>query len=167
MASERRTSPRSSTGRESKLERDAVVVLETNLDDMTPEHLAFLLERLHEEGALDASLSPLVMKKGRPGHALRVIARPDDEERLARVVLSESSALGLRTQRVERWKLTRSASSVDTKYGRIPVKLARKPDGSDTVKPEYEACAEAARKHGVSIATVTRAALRAAEDGLA
>lgn len=151
---------------EPALARDEVAVLETNLDDMTPEHLAFLVERLHDEGALDASLAPLLMKKGRPGQALRVLARPSDAERLARLVLSDSSALGVRVQRVPRLVLRRAASSVTTKFGPIRVKLARAADGTQAVKPEYEACARAARKHGVAIATVTRAAQRRAEDEL-
>jgi hypothetical protein len=148
------------------LARDEVAVLETHLDDMTPEHLAFLVERLHDEGALDASLAPLLMKKGRPGQALRVLARPSDAERLAHLVLSDSSALGVRVQRVARLVLERGAGSVATKYGPIRVKLARAPDGTRAVKPEYEACARAARRHGVAIATVTRAAQRLAEDEL-
>jgi hypothetical protein len=151
---------------EPALGRDEVAVLETHLDDMTPEHLAFLVERLHDEGALDASLAPLVMKKGRPGQALRVLARPADAERLARLVLADSSALGVRVQRVGRLVRRRGAGSVATPYGAIRVKLARGADGSQSVKPEYEACARAARRHGVSIAAVTRAAQRRAEDEL-
>ena len=152
---------------EPELARDEVAVLETHLDDMTPEHLAFLVERLHDAGALDASLAPLLMKKGRPGQALRVLTRPPDAERIARLVLSESSALGVRVQRVPRFVLRRGAGSVSTPYGPIRVKLARAPDGTAEVKPEYEACARAARKHGVAISAVTRAAQRRAEDELA
>lgn len=152
---------------EPELARDEIAVLETNLDDMTPEHVAYLVETLHEAGALDASLAPLLMKKGRPGQALRVLARPSDAERLARLVLADSSALGVRVQRVPRLVLRRSFGSVATKYGPIRVKLALGADGTRAVKPEYEACARAARKHGVAIATVTRAAQRRAEDELA
>jgi len=147
--------------------RDEVAVIETNLDDMTPEHLAFLVERLLDDGALDASLAPLVMKKGRPGQALRVLARPADAERLARAVLDASSALGVRVQRVPRLVLERGAASVRTPYGPIRVKISRGPDGARRVKAEYDACARAARAHGVSIAAVTRAAERRAEEELA
>lgn len=148
------------------LGRDEIAVLETHLDDMTPEHLAFLVERLHEDGALDASLAPLVMKKGRPGQLLRVLARLPDADRLARRVLSDSSALGVRVQRVPRLVLARGAGSVPTPYGPIRVKVARGAAGRRRAKPEYESCARAARRHGVSIAVVTRAAQRAAEDAL-
>jgi pyridinium-3,5-bisthiocarboxylic acid mononucleotide nickel chelatase len=149
-----------------ELARDEVAVLDTHLDDMTPEHLAFLVERLHDAGALDASLAPLVMKKGRPGQSLRVLARPADADRLARLVLADSTALGVRLQRVPRLVLRRGAASVSTEFGPIRVKLSRAPDGAPAVKPEYEACARAARRHGVAIGTVTRAAQRRAEDEL-
>ena len=75
---------------EAVLLSDVVVVLETNLDDMSPEHLPYLLEHLMDEGALDASLQALQMKKGRPGQLLRVIARPADRDHLARRILAES-----------------------------------------------------------------------------
>ncbi len=138
--------------------RDHVAVLETNLDDMSPEHLPFLMERLLEDGALDVSLLPQLMKKGRPGQLLRVIARPSDADRLARRVLSDSSALGVRVQIVPRLVRARSARSVATPYGAIRVKVAGSAQEGTTVKPEYESCARAARRHRVSIATVTRAA---------
>jgi len=147
---------------ESELERDAVVVLETNLDDMNPEALPFLLERLMEDGALDASFSPLSMKKGRPGHLLRVIARPSDRERLARRVLSESSAIGLRQVEMSRVLLKRRSASVETPFGRIRVKLIEDPDGRRSATPEYDACARAARRHDVPLLEVYRSAERAA-----
>ncbi len=146
------------------LASDVVSVLETNLDDMNPEHLPYLLERLLAEGALDASLTPLSMKKGRPGQLLRVIARPADRERLARRILLESSALGVRFSEVPRLILARETVEVGTPYGRIAVKRARLPDGRHDVAPEYEACASAARKHRVPLAEVYRAAERAARE---
>jgi hypothetical protein len=147
------------------LGRDHVALLETNLDDMSPEHLPFLMERLFEDGALDVSLVPLLMKKGRPGQLLRVIALPSAADRLARRVLSDSSALGVRVQIVPRLVRARSVRSVVTPYGAIRVKLAGSARTETTVKPEYESCARAARRHRVSIATVTRAAdLAAARD---
>jgi hypothetical protein len=96
-----------------------------------------------------------------------VLARLPDADRLARRVLSDSSALGVRMQRVPRLVLERGAGSVATPYGTIRVKVSRGADGGRRVKPEYESCARAARHHGVSIAAVTRAAQRRAEDELA
>ncbi len=145
------------------LESDVVAVLETNLDDMNPEHLPFLVESLSEAGALDVSLSPLGMKKGRPGQLLRVIARPADQDALARRVLLESTALGVRIQQTPRLKLARESKRVQTPFGRIAVKVARAPDGRCLVSPEYEDCARAARRRGVTLREVYRAAERAAE----
>lgn len=149
------------------LATDVVSALETNLDDMSPEHLPFLLERLMEDGALDASLAPLAMKKGRPGVLLRVLARPADRDRLARRILLESTALGVRYVDMPRLVLERETRRVDTRFGRVGVKVARGPDGRVQVAPEYEACARAARRHGVALSEVYRAAERAAEDLLA
>jgi uncharacterized protein (TIGR00299 family) protein len=146
-------------------ERDVISVLETNLDDMNPEHLPFLIERLLQEGALDCSLTPLAMKKGRPGQLLRVLARPMDRDRLARRILLESTSIGVRYHDMPRLKLPRESRSVTTPYGRIRVKLVRAP-GRPTVAPEYDACAAAARRHGVPLADVYRAAERAAEAAL-
>ena len=142
---------------------DVVVVLETNLDDMSPEHLPYLLEHLMDEGALDASLQPLQMKKGRPGQLLRVIARPAERDHLARRILAESSAIGVRMSEMPRLKLARETASVDTAYGRLRVKLVRGPDGVRLATPEYEACARAARRCGVPLGEVYREARRAAE----
>ena len=146
------------------LESDRVCVLETNLDDMSPEHLPYLLERLMEEGALDAALSPLQMKKGRPGHLLRVLALPADRDRLAGRILAESTALGVRFQEASRWLLRREVRRVQTPYGPIRVKLAWSPDGRPSAAAEYESCARAARRFGVSIQEVSRSAERRAEE---
>jgi uncharacterized protein (TIGR00299 family) protein len=145
------------------LEGDVVTVLETNLDDMNPEHLPYLIEELMTDGALDASLSPLSMKRGRPGQLLRVIARPVDRDRLAQRILVESSAIGVRYQDMPRLKLVRQVRSVTTGFGVIPVKVVRTPDGRSVVSPEYEACARAAREHGVPLQRVYHEAALAAE----
>ena len=145
------------------LERDVVSVIETNLDDMNPEQLPYLMERLLADGALDVSLSPLAMKKGRPGQLLRVIARPGDRDALARRILLESSAIGVRYIEMPRLKLARESRSVATRFGRIRVKLASSPGGAATAAAEYEDCARAARKHGVPIEEVYREAERTAE----
>ena len=150
--------------RDSLLESDRICVLEANLDDMSPEHLPYLLERLMEEGALDAALSPLQMKKGRPGQMLRVLARPADRDRLARRILAESTSLGVRFQEAARWLLRRETRRVETPYGSIRVKLSWSPEGRPCAAAEYESCARAARRFGVPIQEVYRSAERRAEE---
>jgi pyridinium-3,5-bisthiocarboxylic acid mononucleotide nickel chelatase len=148
---------------DTRLERDLVTVLESHLDDMSPEALPFLIERLMEAGALDVALVPLIMKKGRPGQLLRVIASVADGERMARLILTHSTAIGVRTLDVPRLKLPRASRRVSTRFGRIAVKLVEDPDGRTLASAEYEDCARAARKHGVPLAEVVRAAERAAQ----
>lgn len=145
------------------LDADVVSVLETNLDDMNPEQLPFLVETLLEAGALDVALSPLLMKKGRPGQLLRVLAHPSDRERLIRRILLESTTIGVRYHEMARQKLPRSSVTVPTRFGPIRVKRVRLPDGGTESAPEYESCARAARRHAVPLREVYRAAERAAE----
>ncbi len=138
-----------------------IIVIETNLDDATPQVLAFTIERLLEEGALDAHVSALTMKKGRSGHGLTVLARPGDVDRLSRVVLAETPALGLRFRREERVELERTLERVATPFGTVRVKIGSLGGKTLNVWPEYEDCAAAARKHGVPLARVQQAALAA------
>jgi uncharacterized protein (TIGR00299 family) protein len=147
---------------ERRLETDTVCVLETNLDDMSPEQLPFLLERLLEEGALDVTVTPLLMKKGRPGQLLSVLARPSERDRLARRILADSTAIGVRTYDTPRLKLPRESRTVETQYGRVRVKVVSGPNGQVVAAPEYESARRAALRHDVAIAEVYREAERAA-----
>ncbi|MEE8558847.1 MAG: nickel pincer cofactor biosynthesis protein LarC [Myxococcota bacterium] len=144
------------------LETDSIVVLETNLDDMNPEQLPFLVERLLEDGALDVTLTPVLMKKGRPGHLLRVLARPAEREQLARRVLVDSSAIGVRSYEASRLKLPRKSRTVETRYGRVRVKMVVGPNGEVGAAPEYESCRRAARRYDRPIAEIYREAEQAA-----
>jgi uncharacterized protein (DUF111 family) len=102
------------------------------------------------------------MKKGRPGHLLRVLARPADRERLARSVLTHSSTIGVRSYDAPRLKLPRSSRTVQTRFGRVRVKMIYGPDDQVTASPEYESCRRAARRHDVPLADVYREAEQAA-----
>jgi pyridinium-3,5-bisthiocarboxylic acid mononucleotide nickel chelatase len=152
---------------ESGITSDMVAVIETNLDDMSPEALAFLAERLIEEGALDVSLSPLSMKKGRPGQLLRVLTRPSERDAIARKILLESSAIGVRSTLMPRLVLAREQRQVRTRFGRIGMKVVQDPRGKSRATPEYEDCARAARRHKVPLLDVYRSAERAAVEQLA
>ncbi len=132
----------------------AVDVLETNLDDVNPQVVAYATERLLESGALDVTLQPLIMKKGRPGNLLRVVAKPEDRERLAQSLFAETGTLGLRIYRAERRVQTRSWTEVETGYGKVRVKVS----GEGTYAPEYEDCRRVARDAGVPLRKVLEAA---------
>ncbi len=123
---------------------ETLVQLETNLDDESPELVGHLAGHLLEAGALDVSVIPAQMKKGRPGVLLQVLAKPQHADALQHLLFHESSTLGVRRQEVQRDSLPRRSESVDTKFGRIRVKIATLPGGQSRVTPEYEDCRQAA-----------------------
>lgn len=137
---------------------DRIVSLETNLDDLVPEHFEYLMERLFEAGALDVSLQNIQMKKNRPGFLVRVLARPADRQVLASLMFAESTAIGVRTNEWDRLVLVRETRKVATRYGKIGVKIVTLPDGAREASAEYEDCKRAARKAGASLRDVVRAA---------
>jgi len=130
-----------------------VSVIEANIDDSSPQVLGHALERLMEAGALDASLSPLQMKKNRPGSLLRVIARPEDQERLAQILFAETSTLGLRIHSAERRVIAREIVEVQTPFGKVRVKVS----GGGSFAPEYEDCRAIAARTGTPLPQVLAA----------
>ena len=117
---------------------EEMLVIETNIDNMNPEFYDYVFERLFASGARDVFLSPIQMKKNRPGTLLRVIAEPKDRDTLARIVLSETSTLGVRYYPVGRIILKRLSQRLKTRYGTVEVKVAEAPDGTKRVAPEYD-----------------------------
>lgn len=138
------------------------VVLEANLDDVTGELLASCIDALLAAGALDAWAMPITMKKGRPAYTLGAIAPVGLSARLAEVMLRESTTIGVRRQEITRVERPRRIEHVRTRFGKLPVKVADGPFGPPQRKPEFDACLEAARAHGVPVREVLEAALVAA-----
>jgi uncharacterized protein (DUF111 family) len=137
-------------------------VIEANLDDASPEHLGYAMERLFEAGALDVYFTPIQMKKNRPGTMLGVIGRTEQVFTLAGLILRETTTLGVRLRRSQRLIAGRRQETVPTPYGEVRVKL--KLLGERAVgAPEYEDCARLAREQQVPLADVYRAAQIAAE----
>jgi uncharacterized protein (TIGR00299 family) protein len=141
---------------------DDVVVLETTIDDLSPQIYEHVLERLLAAGARDAFLVPVVMKKSRPAVMLRVLAAPPDRDRLAGIVFAETSTIGLRHTTWHRLVLPREERTVETPYGPVRVKLAKAPDGTLNVAPEFDDCRRVATERGVALKTVHQAAIAAA-----
>jgi uncharacterized protein (TIGR00299 family) protein len=131
-----------------------VCVIEAHIDDLNPQVLAYAAERLLEGGALDVALQSLVMKKGRPGHLIRVITRPEDRERLSQLIFAETTTLGLRIYAAERRVQARDSTQVTTPYGTVRVKVSS--EGS--YAPEYEDCRQLARQSGVPLREILAAA---------
>jgi pyridinium-3,5-bisthiocarboxylic acid mononucleotide nickel chelatase len=132
--------------------REEILVIETQVDDMNPELLGFLMERLLEAGALDVSFGALQMKKCRPGTLVSVLAQPADLERLAALILAESSAIGLRYYPVKRITVSRSIEERSTSLGPVRVKVL----GNGRVAPEFEECRRLALKLGLPLIEVYR-----------
>jgi uncharacterized protein (TIGR00299 family) protein len=124
-------------------EAQEVEVIDCNLDDWSPEPFPHLCEMLFKQGALDVNLIPIQMKKGRPGFLLRVLADPGCAEQLKKIILTETTAIGLRFRREQRITLPRKKITVQTQYGEITAKKVETPQGS-RIYPEYEDCRKTA-----------------------
>ncbi|MDD8051292.1 MAG: nickel pincer cofactor biosynthesis protein LarC [Verrucomicrobiota bacterium] len=149
-------------------EHDWVSVLETQVDDQSPELLGPLFETLLQAGALDVTLAPVQMKKQRSGQQITVLTPPELQNDLARLLLKETSAFGIRLSSARRLKLTRFSANVTTRYGEIPVKVGVWRERIETVSPEFEPCRLLAGSEGVSLKAIYQSALAAAEQqGLA
>jgi uncharacterized protein (TIGR00299 family) protein len=133
-------------------------VVECNIDDLDPRVLPVVIDRLLESGALDAYVTPLVMKKGRPGHLITAIAPEQVIETVVDVILRETSSLGCRTYPVTKYHLERRMETVETPWGPVPVKVALAGDRVLRRVPEFEACAELARSAGVPVRDILAAA---------
>ncbi len=149
------------------LERDAVAVLETNVDDTTPEIVGAAMERAFEVGALDVFVTPVQMKKNRPGWLLTAVTPPESVEAVAGVLLKETTAFGVRHREMQRMKLAREIVRVDTVHGEIAVKLGRMAGGIVQISPEYESCLDAARRAGRPLREIYAAAVAAFGDSAA
>jgi uncharacterized protein (TIGR00299 family) protein len=142
------------------LKGDRLVLIEANIDDMNPQVYGYLFDLLLEQGARDVYLTPVHMKKGRPGSLLSVLADEESFELLAALVLAETTTIGVRYHPVERRKLERQIRTVDTPYGPVRLKVCDL-DGRRRASPEYDDCARLARQHQVPILAVYEAARRA------
>jgi len=137
--------------------QEELVLLETNIDDCNPQIYAHVMQRLFDAGALDVTLTPVQMKKNRPGILLAALAEPALAETLTGLILAETSTLGVRRSLLQRVSLPRHIETVDTPYGSIRMKVAAW-NGNLRAAPEYEDCLQAARQHGVALQEVLQAA---------
>ena len=148
------------------LPTDDLVLLETNLDDMNPELQPALLAALFAAGALDAWLTPIVMKKGRPALLVTALSPPARADAVTAAFLEHSTTFGVRVLPCARACLPRELRQVDTPWGPVAVKLGFLDGRIITASPEYEDCARLAEEHGVPVKRVYAAALGKAEEML-
>jgi pyridinium-3,5-bisthiocarboxylic acid mononucleotide nickel chelatase len=142
------------------------VIIEANLDDATGELTGHALGLLIEGGALDAWAVPVTMKKGRPGIVLSAIVSPGDEARLTALLIRETTTLGVRRHAAGRTVRPRRMIEVETRYGRIPIKVSEGPFGPPQAKPEFDRCVRAAQETGVPVREVIAEAMGAARCAL-
>ena len=148
-------------GPEAGYERDIVTLIETNIDDMNPQWYEHVSVRLFETGALDVFLTSIQMKHGRPATQLSVLAADDLVPQVLDVLFAETTTIGVRAHPVQRWKLAREIITVETAYGPIDIKVARRGETVLNVTPEYRDCQRIAAEHGVPLKQVHQAALEA------
>jgi hypothetical protein len=139
---------------------DGVVVIEANIDDMSAENLAYAAEKLIEVGALDVLTIPVLMKKGRPGHLLQVIAPTGLEDDMSRTMFEETTTIGVRMRPTSRRVLDRETVQVSTPGGPVSVKVSSFRGKIVNVSPEYEDCARLARSSGRPFKDVQAEALK-------
>lgn len=133
---------------------ETVVVLESNLDDMSPEILGYLMDKLFEAGAKDVSFSHIQMKKNRPGIRLQVIGQPEDRDRLIGIIFRESTTLGIRISYSQRAVLERKEVMVNSPWGKMRVKEVINQDVGTVLLPEYEECRRIAKENNLALRDV-------------
>jgi uncharacterized protein (TIGR00299 family) protein len=150
---------------EAAAESETALVLEANLDDLTPQLLAAALEAALEAGAADAWIAPVTMKKGRPGHVLGAIVSESARTAVEEAIFRETSTLGVRATRVDRTVLEREIVQVQTEYGPVGVKVGRRSGAIVNAAPEFDDCRARAAEKGVAIKEVVAATLAAFRSG--
>jgi pyridinium-3,5-bisthiocarboxylic acid mononucleotide nickel chelatase len=139
--------------------QETITVLEANLDDLNPQVFGYVMDRLLEEGALDAFGIPVQMKKNRPGMLLTALCRPEDAARLSHLIFTETSTLGIRRRDEQRQALTRKWVTVATQWGDVRLKVANMNGAITNYAPEYEDCRRIATENHVPLKDVMQAAL--------
>jgi uncharacterized protein (TIGR00299 family) protein len=145
---------------ESPFPMEEITVLEANIDDMSPQVFGYVMEQTLASGALDAFGIPVQMKKSRPGMLLTVLCRTEDSQHLTKLILSETTTLGVRMRRETRAALTRRHMSVRTKWGEVRMKLANLNGSISNYAPEYEDCSRIAKEQKVPLKTVMQEAIK-------
>ena len=139
---------------------ETVTVLEANLDDLNPQVFGYVMDRLFEEGALDAFGVPVQMKKNRPGTLLTVLCKPEDASKLTQLIFTETTTLGIRRRDEVRQTLARRWENVRTQWGDVRIKIASMNGTITNYAPEYEDCRRIAAEHRVPLKTVMQEASR-------
>lgn len=136
------------------------IVLESNIDDMNPEHYDFILEQLFKAGASDAWLAPVIMKKSRPAVTLSVLCREELQDKMKEIIFSHSTSIGIRENKVNKNMLRREESTIETSFGEVRIKKSFFNGKMVRSKPELEDCKKLADKHQVTISDIEKEVIK-------
>ncbi len=142
---------------------ETLTQIEADIDDMNPQLYGWLMERLFSAGALDVTMTPIYMKKNRPGVRLSVFAPPHLLQQMANLIFRETTTIGLRFSHIQKLKLPRSSRKIDSPWGPVGIKIAQLPDQKFKYTPEYEDCRRIAQREDISIQEVYRRVQQLAE----
>ena len=137
-----------------RFDEDSICIIETNLDDMSPQGFEYLFERLFKAGALDVYTTAIQMKKTRPAFKLTVLTAPQDRDCVSSVIFRETTTFGIRFYDANRFKLKKEFIKARTRYGELHVKTGQGPDGILTISPEYGECVKLARSKNVPLKVI-------------
>jgi uncharacterized protein (TIGR00299 family) protein len=143
---------------------DRLAILETNLDDLNPEIYPYVIESLFAAGALDVTLTPIQMKKNRPGTQIQVLCEPSMMDSMRSILFRETTTLGIKQIMVDRYSLPRTIREVETPYGKIRVKIAEINPNIKKISPEFEDCRRAAQEHGIPITDIYQETIRSFQE---
>jgi len=139
---------------ENVLQKEMIHIVKTNVDDMSPEILGFLMEDLFENNALDVCYIPVFMKKNRPGTQIEVMCRKKELEKITHILLTQTSSIGVRYHECERSFLSREKAFVETRFGKLQVKKIFGPDQKNRFVPEYDAAKKVAKENNIALKDV-------------
>lgn len=134
-----------------RYDTEKAMIIESNLDDMSPEHYEYLIEKLLSNGANDVFITPMIMKKTRPAAKISVLCTAAIAEEVKNILFSETTTLGIRSYEVQKEMLKRTVKTISTKYGDIDIKISGDNQSNLKIKPEYEQCRQAAIKYNTPL----------------
>jgi uncharacterized protein (TIGR00299 family) protein len=146
---------------------DNLILLETNIDDLSPQILGFVMDRAFELGALDCWFTPIQMKKNRPAIMISILCSEDKKENLEELLYTETSTLGVRIRKVERNCLRRKSQKIKTEFGEIDIKIAFYQGKIVNLKPEFEQIKQISLSYGMTFQEVERKVFSAGEKFIA
>jgi len=138
---------------------DKVIILETNIDDMNPQIYEYLIEKLFAQGAIDVFLTPVIMKKNRPGTLITILCYPKNMSKLIKILFDETTTLGVRYYEINRNIIKRDIKEINTDFGKLRIKIA-KYDGIKKIIPEYEDCKKIAEKYKIPLIEVFKKVMK-------